>query len=158
MTTKDNQPTQKTMAEETDSQTPTDSPTRLPASAGSALPLPRALYSCKYCAEDYSWPADDLNWSSLVNGWVCNHCWEGDDHGDPGVRLDREIQQRLANHQQLARDLMRTCYDEANRLANHGSSGLEKLVMTQLYDAANAAKQKLNDQSLATAGARLPKP
>ena len=40
---------------------------------------------------------------------------------------------------------MRTCYDEANRLANHGSSGLEKLVMTQLYDAANAAKEKLND-------------
>ena len=39
---------------------------------------------------------------------------------------------------------MRTCYDEANRLANHGSSGLEKLVMTQLYDAANAAKARLN--------------
>lgn len=41
---------------------------------------------------------------------------------------------------------MRTCYDEANRLANHGSSGLEKLVMAQLYDAANAAKEKLNDE------------
>jgi hypothetical protein len=44
----------------------------------------------------------------------------------------------------LATALMRTCYDEANRLANHGSGGLEKLVMTQLYDAANAAKKKLN--------------
>ena len=105
----------------------------------------RALYSCKYCAEDYSWPAEDLNWSGLVNGWVCNHCWESDDHGDPGVRLDREIQRRLSNHEQMARGLMRTCYDEANRLANHGSSGLEKLVMTQLYAAANAAKEKLND-------------
>ena len=53
------------------------------------------------------------------------------------------MQQRLANHEQLARDLMRTCYDAANRLANHGSSGLEKLVMTQLYDAANAAEEQL---------------
>lgn len=39
---------------------------------------------------------------------------------------------------------MRMCYDEANRLANHGSNGLEKLVMSQLYDAANAAKARLN--------------
>lgn len=44
----------------------------------------------------------------------------------------------------LATALMRKCYDEANRLANHGSNGLEKLVMSQLYDAANAAKEKLN--------------
>jgi hypothetical protein len=39
---------------------------------------------------------------------------------------------------------MRICYDEANRLANHGSNGLENLVMSQLYDAANDAKKKLN--------------
>ena len=49
----------------------------------------------------------------------------------------------------MARGLMRTCYDEANRLANHGSSGLEKLVMTQLYAAANAAKEKLNAGGMA---------
>lgn len=49
---------------------------------------------------------------------------------------------------EVARALMRTCYDEANRLANHGSSGLEKLVMTQLFDAANAAKEKLNDKDV----------
>jgi hypothetical protein len=42
----------------------------------------------------------------------------------------------------IAHGLMRTCYDEANRLANHGSNGLEKLVMSHLYDAANAAKQQ----------------
>ena len=65
------------------------------------------------------------------------------------------MQQRLANHEQLARDLMRTCYDAANRLANHGSSGLEKLVMTQLYDAANAAKEKLNVADEATASDKL---
>ena len=46
--------------------------------------------------------------------------------------------------EKIARSLMRTCYDEANRLANHGSNGLEKLVMSQLYDAANAAKARLN--------------
>ncbi len=57
------------------------------------------------------------------------------------------MQRRLPNHEQLARDLMRTCYDEANRLANHGSNGLEKLVMAQLYKAANAAKEKLNVQA-----------
>lgn len=137
------------MAEENDAQKPNREAVD-PASAGSALPLPRALYSCKYCAEDYSWPADDLNWSSVVNGWVCNHCWETDDHGDPGIRLDREIERRLSNHEQLARHLMRTCYDEANRLANHGSNGLEKLVMSQLYDAANDAKKKLNVKTVAT--------
>jgi len=51
---------------------------------------------------------------------------------------------RLDTAEEIAKSLMRTCYDEANRLANHGSSGLEKLVMTQLYDAANAAKARLN--------------
>ncbi len=51
---------------------------------------------------------------------------------------------QLDTAEEIAKSLMRTCYDEANRLANHGSSGLEKLVMTHLYDAANAAKKKLN--------------
>lgn len=55
-------------------------------------------------------------------------------------------------NRQTARELMRVCYDEANRLANHGSNGLEKLVMSQLYDAANDAKKKLNDQALAQPG------
>ena len=32
------------------------------------------------------------------------------------------------------RELMTLCYSEANRLANHGSNGLENLVMSQLYD------------------------
>ena len=58
---------------------------------------------------------------------VCRTCWA-----------------RLDTAEEIAKALMRTCYDEANRLANHGSSGLEKLVMTQLYAAANAAKNKLN--------------
>jgi hypothetical protein len=43
----------------------------------------------------------------------------------------------------VAESLMRTCYDEANRLANHGSNGLERMVMSHLYDAANEAKARL---------------
>jgi len=58
----------------------------------------------------------------------------------PAATADEALAQALA----LATELMRTCYDEANRLANHGSNGLEKRVMSQLYDAANAAKARLN--------------
>lgn len=39
--------------------------------------------------------------------------------------------------------IIKECYSEANRLANHGSNGLEKLVMTHLYDIANETKQAL---------------
>ena len=53
----------------------------------------------------------------------------------------------LNSFEGIAQSLMRTCYDEANRLANHGSSGLEKLVMSQLYEEANAAKGKLSEMS-----------
>ena len=62
-------------------------------------------------------------------------------HEEPVCRTCGE---RLDTAEAIAKSLMRTCYDEANRLANHGSSGLENLVMTQLYDAANAAKARLN--------------
>ena len=38
-------------------------------------PIPQALYSCKYCYEDASWPADGLWWSEHDEGWVCDICW-----------------------------------------------------------------------------------
>jgi len=60
--------------------------------------------------------------------------------------LIHNLASRAREMEALATALMRTCYDEANRLANHGSSGLETRVMSQLYDAANAAKEKLNAQ------------
>jgi len=63
---------------------------------------------------------------------------------DSALCSGRTCGARLDTAEEIAKSLMRTCYDEANRLANHGSSGLEKLVMTQLYDAANAAKARLN--------------
>lgn len=64
------------------------------------------------------------------------------DTGDSS--LIHNLATRAREMEALASMLMRTCYDEANRLANHGSSGLEKLVMSQLYNTANAAKKKLN--------------
>lgn len=57
------------------------------------------------------------------------------------------VAHKMRELEQTARELMRACYDEANRLANHGSNGLEKLVMSQLYAAANDAKKKLNKES-----------
>jgi hypothetical protein len=72
------------------------------------------------------------------------------DTGDSS--LIHNLANRAREMEALATALMRTCYDEANRLANHGSGGLEKLVMTQLYDAANAAKKKLNEKAHGAAG------
>lgn len=64
-----------------------------------------------------------------------------------------EAADKIEQLHKIAHGLMRTCYDEANRLANHGSNGLENLVMKQLYDAANEAKPglSLNAEAVATA-------
>ena len=43
----------------------------------------------------------------------------------------------------VAECLMRTCYDEANRIANHCSDGAARMAMRNLYDAANEAKARL---------------
>jgi hypothetical protein len=67
------------------------------------------------------------------------------DTGDSS--LIHNLANRAREMEALATALMRTCYDEANRLANHGSGGLEKLVMSQLYDAANATKSFLSGQN-----------
>jgi hypothetical protein len=58
------------------------------------LPIPRALYPCHHCYEEYSWHADDLHWSPLLKAWVCNECWNHDVHGEPGIRLDHEIKRQ----------------------------------------------------------------
>jgi hypothetical protein len=72
------------------------------------------------------------------------------DSGDSS--LIHNLATRAREMEALATTLMRTCYDEANRLANHGSSGLENRVMSQLYDAANDAKKKLNAAGESRAG------
>lgn len=58
------------------------------------LPIPRALYPCKHCAEDYSWPAEDLYWSAITKAWVCESCWDDDVHGERVTRIGREIQRQ----------------------------------------------------------------
>lgn len=60
------------------------------------LPIPRALYPCHHCYEEYSWHADDLNWSPLLKAWVCRECWDDETHGEPGIRLDHEIEKQKA--------------------------------------------------------------
>lgn len=64
----------------------------LPGSASRRIPL--ALYSCHHCAEDYSWPAEDLAWSNKLNEWVCENCWDDDVHGEPVIRLDAELKRQ----------------------------------------------------------------
>ena len=72
---------------------------------------------------------------------VTDDAWESYNRQACGLHY---VAHKMRDLEQTAHELMRVCYDEANRLANHGSNGLEKLVMSQLYDAANDAKKKLN--------------
>lgn len=84
---------------EKDNHSPSDSA----ALAGYVRPIPEALYPCVHCAEDYSWPATDLNWSELDKGWVCDMCWDdretnwdGEDYieKDKGISLAEEIKRQ----------------------------------------------------------------
>lgn len=38
--------------------------------------IPEPLYPCKFCSDERSWSAEDLYWSELDEGWVCEVCWE----------------------------------------------------------------------------------
>ena len=58
-------------------------------------PIPTALYSCRLCHEEYSWPATDLWWSEIYQGWECDECWNSRDenHDEPmGICLATEIE------------------------------------------------------------------
>ena len=65
-------------------------------------PLPEPLYSCAYCADEYSWPAEDLFWSEALNTWICDNCWlEVDKHWitdseqvEHGITLAEELKNR----------------------------------------------------------------
>ena len=52
---------------------------------------PEALYSCYVCREDVSWPAGDLNWCDKVSQWMCDCCWDYEEHGEKGIRLDHHL-------------------------------------------------------------------
>ena len=73
--------------------------------------IPDALYPCRYCSEDYSWPAGDLFWSELDHDWVCDPCWDQRDSNwdgensietEFGISLANEIKSRAVNcHDEL---------------------------------------------------------
>lgn len=58
------------------------------------LPIPQALYPCARCAEEYSWPASDLGWSSVERKWICESCWDSAVDGDVVTTLKAEIARR----------------------------------------------------------------
>ena len=74
---------------------------------------------------------------------VTDNVWDSFNRQACGLHY---VAHKMRELEALARSLMRTCYDEANRIANHGNGGFDELVMDQLYDAANAAKEKLNQK------------
>lgn len=49
------------------------------------------------------------------------------------------------------REITRTAYDEANRIANHCSDGAALWAMRNLYDAANKAKAVLSPNATSSA-------
>src|SRR5690349_9921277 len=57
------------------------------------LPTPSPVYPCanKSCGEIHSWPADDLAWSPLRKAWFCCECWDREEHGEPGILLEKEL-------------------------------------------------------------------
>ena len=59
-----------------------------------ALPIPKPLYSCEYCASEYSWPADDLYWCEEKRNWVCDECWDDEVHFERGTSLEDEIKKQ----------------------------------------------------------------
>lgn len=97
-------------------------------SAGYVRHIPKPLYPCMHCAEEYSWPAEDLSWSKREMGWVCDLCWDdrdvnwdGDDciDEDKGISLAEELNRQnrlLYDIAQLRADCdrLRAELDEAN--------------------------------------------
>lgn len=59
--------------------------------------IPTALYPCKICRSEYSWPADDLFWSEKDQAWICRECWGEEEHGEHGISLEDEIKAQNAN-------------------------------------------------------------
>ena len=71
---------------------------------GERLPIPTALYSCKFCAEDYSWTAEDLAWNENQNGWICIEC-QREEVGPKGITLHEYMERNNQSLRQRCRDL-----------------------------------------------------
>lgn len=61
------------------------------ASGQTQRTIPRALFSCHFCEEEYSWPAEDIAWSEKLSKWVCSQCWSDENAGETGIKLVDEI-------------------------------------------------------------------
>ena len=71
------------------------------------MKTPIPLFPCFHCSEDYSKPADELSWSGTIKGWVCDDCWEDEQHGKPVIRLDRELKRQDHSFKTVCEDVMR---------------------------------------------------
>jgi len=58
------------------------------------LPIPKALYPCAHCRDEFSRYAEELYWFAECKCWVCEDCWEDESHGEKGIRLDVEMQRQ----------------------------------------------------------------
>lgn len=131
-----------------------NSEVKQPAPSGRLLPLVLPLRHDREEFADWGWIRDamgEIVYQAKLP--CCPNSEEADEHRrnktDPcQPRVDALL--HAFECEAKLRDLMALCYSEANRLANHGSGGLEKLVMSQLYDAANATKSFLSGQNAPT--------
>jgi len=54
-------------------------------------PIPKPLYGCHFCSEEYSHFADELFWSEAFKTWVCDSCWdEHDEHWTVDKNIENE--------------------------------------------------------------------
>ena len=121
---------------------PTTQPA-LAASAGSACPFclqvhgEETLCACWIC-DAYVHPHFLHRW--VVEGHrvaICPGCAE-----DPEEQSKHKVRAMVL--EAALREITRTAYDEANRIANHCSDGAARWAMRNLYDAANKAKAVLS--------------
>lgn len=101
-------------------------------------PCPSALYPCKHCCSDYSWPAEDLFWSEAEQAWVCLECWN-DDEEAKGISLADELNRRADTAQELraleALEAAEAMMAECRRfLPSHGTwaeDGIDRYELVQ---------------------------
>lgn len=86
-----------------------------PASAErEGIRRPTLLTSCAICAEDYSWPLDEVFWCALTAVWICRECWN-ESHGykGPTAKVIVDSDHQLARAQDLERfesEQVRLCH------------------------------------------------
>lgn len=85
------------------------------------MKAPEPLYPCKFCSDEYSWPASDLAWSERYQDWVCGECWCDNCHDDdyePDERGQR-LSQFLLHQQEQELATLRAkaeAYDKGENL------------------------------------------